>query len=228
MSNLRNWSQSPVAACATSRRTTGLRLLASCVCLFGIAPVLAQTPTPGGAAALRTATFAGGCFWCMEPPFDAVDGVVSTTPGYAGGHTKNPTYEEVSGGTTGHAESLQVVYDPTKVSYEKLLDVYWHNIDPTTPNGQFCDHGNQYRTIIFYHDAEQKRLAEASKKALEESKTLPGPIVTEIVEAGDFYPAEEYHQDYYKKNPLRYKYYRYACGRDQRLRELWGAAAGGH
>jgi peptide-methionine (S)-S-oxide reductase len=188
----------------------------------------AQTPAATSAPQLRTATFAGGCFWCMEPPFDAIDGVVSTTSGYAGGRTQNPSYEEVSSGSTGHAESIRIVYDPQKVSYEKLLDVYWHNIDPTTPNQQFCDRGTQYRTIIFYHDQEQKRLAEASKKKLEDSKQLKEPIVTEIVEASQFYPAEDYHQDYYQKNPLRYKYYRYACGRDQRLRELWGEAAGGH
>jgi peptide-methionine (S)-S-oxide reductase len=175
---------------------------------------------------LAKATFAGGCFWCMEPPFDAVDGVVSTTSGYTGGHTKNPTYEEVSAGGTGHAESLQVLYDPAKVSYGKLLDVYWHNVDPLTANAQFCDHGTQYRTAIFYHDEEQHRLAEATKKEVE--KKLGHPVVTQIVPASAFYPAEEYHQDYYKKNPVRYKFYRFNCGRDRRLEELWGDAAGGH
>jgi peptide-methionine (S)-S-oxide reductase len=178
--------------------------------------------TPGGEATVRTATFAGGCFWCMEPPFDALDGVISTTAGYAGGRTKNPTYELVSTGATGHAEALRVTYDPARISYEKLLEVFWRNVDPLTPNAQFCDKGNQYRSAIFYADEEQKRLAEASKQALEASKRFDSAIVTEIVPLSEFYPAEEYHQDYYKKNPVRYKYYRYTCGRDQRLRQLWG------
>lgn len=169
------------------------------------------------------ATFAGGCFWCMEPPFDKLDGVISTISGYAGGKKKNPTYEEVSAGNTGHAEVVQVTYDPKKITYEKLLEVFWRNVDPLTPNRQFCDVGSQYRTAIFYHDETQKRLAEESKKAL--SKRFKEPIVTEIVAASEFYPAEDYHQDYYTKNPLRYKYYRYSCGRDQRLEELWGPAA---
>ena len=168
-----------------------------------------------------TATFAGGCFWCMEPPFDKLDGVISTTSGYTGGHVKDPTYEEVSAGGTGHAEALQVVYDPAKISYARLLDVFWRNIDPTVKDRQFCDVGNQYRTAIFYHDDEQKRLALESKQRLEKSGKL-GAIHTEIVPAGPFYPAEDYHQDYYKKNPIRYKYYRWSCGRDQRLEELWG------
>jgi peptide-methionine (S)-S-oxide reductase len=171
---------------------------------------------------LETATFAGGCFWCMEPPFDKLDGVISTTSGYTGGQTKNPSYEEVSSGVTGHAESVQVVFDPAKVSYSQLLDVFWRNIDPLTPDAQFCDHGSQYRTAIFYHSEEQQRLAEASKKALEQSGRFTKPIVTEIVPAGEFYKAEEYHQDYYQKNPIRYKFYRYQCGRDQRLEQLWG------
>ena len=169
------------------------------------------------------ATFAGGCFWCMEPPFDKLDGVSSTISGYAGGKKKNPTYEEVSAGNTGHAEVVQITYDPKKITYEKLLEVFWRNVDPLAPNRQFCDIGSQYRTAIFYHDETQKRLAEESKKAL--SKRFKEPIVTEIVAASEFYPAEEYHQDYYTKNPLRYKYYRYSCGRDQRLEALWGPAA---
>ncbi len=184
----------------------------------------------GGAApaarSLERATFAGGCFWCMESPFDRLEGVVSVTVGYTGGRTAKPTYEEVSGGGTGHAESIEIVFDPAKISYRQLLDVYWHNVDPTTPNRQFCDVGTQYRTAIFYHREQQKRLAEESKKALEESKVLPGPIVTEIVPAGTFWPAEEYHQHYYRKNPIRYKFYRYNCGRDRRLEELWGRDAG--
>lgn len=175
-----------------------------------------------------TATFAGGCFWCMQPAFDRVDGVTSTTVGYTGGHTKNPTYEQVETGSTGHAESIEVTYDPAKVSYAKLLDVFWHNIDPFTANGQFCDHGNQYRSAIFYHDADQQRLAEESKKTLEASGHFTQPIVTEIVAATDFYPAEDYHQKYYEKNPLRYRYYRYGCGRDQRLQEIWGKDAPPH
>jgi peptide-methionine (S)-S-oxide reductase len=181
----------------------------------------AERPTPSQTA---IATFAGGCFWCMQPPFETLDGVLSTTVGYTGGHTTNPTYEEVSSGETGHAESIQIVYDPQKISYEKLLDVFWHNIDPITPNAQFCDHGEQYRSAIFYHDDTQRRLAEESKQRLEESKRFRRPIVTQIVPATKFYPAEEYHQKYHEKNPVRYKYYRWNCGRDQRLKELWGTA----
>lgn len=175
---------------------------------------------------LEKATFAGGCFWCMEHPFDQLPGVVSVTSGYTGGHTKNPTYQEVSAGGTGHAESVQIIYDPSKISYEKLLTVYWHNIDPTVKDRQFCDTGHQYRSAIFYHTEAQRRLALQSKEALEKSKPFRGPIVTEITKAGEFYPAEEYHQHYYKKNPLRYAYYRASCGRDHRLKELWGNEAG--
>jgi peptide-methionine (S)-S-oxide reductase len=180
--------------------------------------VSAQTPP----ATTAKATFAGGCFWCMEPPFDKLDGVLSTTSGYTGGTKVNPTYQEVSAGSTGHAEAMQVEYDPKRVSFEKLLDVFWHNVDPTQKDGQFCDHGSQYRTAIFVHDANQKRVADASKAALEKSKPFKGDIVTEIVPATTFYPAEEYHQDYYMKNPLRYKLYRTGCGRDARLKEVWG------
>ncbi len=198
---------------------THARTFAIIVTLVGLSGTAATV------APLATATFAGGCFWCMEPPFDALDGVVSTTSGYTGGAKADPTYEAVSAGGSGHAEALKIVYDPAKVSYEKLLEVFWHNIDPTTRNGQFCDHGSQYRSAIFTNDESQQRLAEASKQALEQAKTLPGPIVTEIVVAGPFYAAEEYHQDYYTKNPLRYRYYRHGCGRDARLRELWGEAA---
>jgi peptide-methionine (S)-S-oxide reductase len=182
----------------------------------------AASQSTGGTETAK-ATFAGGCFWCMEPPFDKLDGVISTISGYAGGKKKNPTYEEVSAGNTGHAEVVQITYDPKKITYEKLLEVFWRNVDPLTPNRQFCDVGSQYRTAIFYHDETQKRLAEESKKAL--SKRFKEPIVTEIVAASEFYPAEDYHQDYYTKNPLRYKYYRYNCGRDQRLEALWGPAA---
>lgn len=171
---------------------------------------------------LATATFAGGCFWCMEPPYDELDGVISTTSGYTGGHKVNPTYEEVSAGTTGHAEAVQIVYDPQKITYADLLKVFWRNIDPTTPDRQFCDKGRQYRSAIFYHDAEQKRLAEESRREIEKAKSFPQPIVTEIVPAGEFYPAEPYHQDFYQKNPVRFKLYKFACGRDRRLEELWG------
>jgi len=198
-------------------------LAASVVSAAGSAPP-GKTPTP--AAQLQKATFAGGCFWCMEHPFDELPGVVSVTSGYTGGPKKNPTYEEVSAGETGHAESVQVVYDPTKIGYDKLLTRFWHNIDPTAKDRQFCDTGNQYRSAIFYHGEEQRRLALQSKKALEQTKPFKGPVVTEIVAATEFYPAEEYHQHYYKKNPLRYSYYRLSCGRDKRLKELWGDAAG--
>ena len=171
----------------------------------------------------RSATFAGGCFWCMEPPFDKLDGVISTTSGYAGGHVPNPTYKQVSAGSTGHAEVVQVVYDPEKISYRELLNVFWRNVDPLDSSGQFCDRGNQYRTAVFYHDEEQLRLAEQSKAAFERSGRFSRSVATEIVPLnGNFYSAEEYHQDYYIKNPLRYKYYRTACGRDRRLEQLWG------
>jgi peptide-methionine (S)-S-oxide reductase len=180
--------------------------------------LLFAVPSPGSAQTAK-ATFAGGCFWCMEPPFDELNGVISTTSGYTGGKTKNPTYEQVSSGTTGHAEALQVVYDPKKITYEKLLEVFWHNIDPLAVDGQFCDFGSQYRSAIFYHDASQKNAAEKSKKAVQ--ARFKQPIATEITAATVFYPAEEYHQDYYKKNPVRYKLYSHGCGRAQRLEELW-------
>ncbi len=171
---------------------------------------------------LKRATFAGGCFWCTESDFEKVDGVVEAISGYTGGHTKNPTYEEVSSGVTGHIESVQVIYDPAKVSYEQLLDVFWRHVDPTDPGGQFVDRGTQYRSAIFYQDDEQRREAEASRDRLAQSGRFDKPIVTEILKLGPFYPAEEYHQDYYKKNPLRYKYYRYGSGRDQFLEKTWG------
>ncbi|MBK8324406.1 MAG: peptide-methionine (S)-S-oxide reductase MsrA [Betaproteobacteria bacterium] len=182
---------------------------------------------PATKPALEKATFAGGCFWCMEPPYDALPGVISTVSGYMGGSKANPKYEEVSAGTTGHTEVVQVTYDPSKVSYEKLLAVYWFNVDPTVKDRQFCDAGTQYRTTVFYHSAAQRQAAEASKAALEKSKPFKAAIVTPIEMAGTFYPAEDYHQDYYVKNPVKYKFYRNGCGRDQRLKELWGAKAGG-
>ena len=171
---------------------------------------------------LEKATFAGGCFWCMQPPFDKLDGVISTTVGYCGGEEENPTYKQVSAGNTGHAEAVEIVYDPSRVSYAELLNVFWMNIDPTQENGQFADTGAQYRTAIFYHNEEQKRLAEASKKGLKNTGKFAKKIVTEIVPATTFYEAEEYHEDYYKKNPVRYKLYRYGSGRDSYLARKWG------
>ena len=168
------------------------------------------------------ATFAGGCFWCMEPPFDKLEGVISTTSGYTGGHTQNPSYKQTSSGKTGHTETIQIFYNLRKVSYEELLDVFWHNIDPTTLDQQFCDRGTQYRSEIFYHNEEQKHQAETSKAALKKNKPFKAPIVTQVTQASTFYSAEDYHQDYYKKNPIRYMYYRYSCGRDKRLEQLWG------
>jgi len=202
-----------------------LSLLVAALCAASAA-IAANAPTvPPGMA---VATFAGGCFWCMEPPFDKLAGVTATISGYTGGRTANPSYEEVSSGATGHAESVDVIYDPKKISYEKLLEVFWVNIDPTVKDRQFCDTGTQYRTAIFYHDDAQRKAAEASKAALDKSKPFKEPIVTQIVMAGAFYPAEDYHQDYYKKNPVRYNYYRLSCGRDARLKELWGSQAASH
>ncbi len=168
------------------------------------------------------AVFAGGCFWCMEPPYDKLDGVIETISGYAGGHTEDPSYEDVVAGGTGHAEVVKVVYDPGRISYAELLDVYWKNIDPTSKDRQFCDVGDQYRTAIFYADDEQRQQAEASLAKISATADLPGPVMTRIEPLNAFYPAEHYHQDYYRKNPLRYKLYRSGCGRDARLRQLWG------
>ena len=187
----------------------------------------AQAPGPSAKPMTAVATFAGGCFWCMEPPFEKLEGVIAVTSGYTGGAKVNPTYEQVSSGGTGHFESVEVLFDPAKVSYERLLEVFWRNVDPTDGGGQFCDRGEQYRTAIFVHDEAQRRAAEASKAALAAAKRLPGPVVTPVVAAGPFYPAEEYHQDYCRKNPLRYRYYRGGCGRDARLEQLWGDEAGG-
>jgi peptide-methionine (S)-S-oxide reductase len=192
------------------------KLILFALCMFISGSVFAQQ------AELAKATFAGGCFWCMEPPFDKLSGVISTTSGYTGGRLENPSYKQVSSGGTGHIESLQIVYDPEKVSYRELLDVFWRNVDPTDPAGQFCDRGEQYQTAIFYHTDEQRELAFASKRELDESGRLPKTVVTPIRAAEKFYPAEEYHQDYYKKNPLRYKFYRRGCGRDRVLEKLWG------
>lgn len=174
------------------------------------------------AAGPAKAYFAGGCFWCMEEVFEKVEGVLTVVSGYMGGTLANPTYEQVSAGGTGHAESVEVTYDPAKVSYEKLLEAFWRNVDPLTPNAQFCDHGNQYRAVIFPSTPDEQTLAEGSKTRLEESKKFHSAIVTQIVPATTFYPAEEYHQDFYKKNPLRYKFYKFNCGRTQRLEQVWG------
>ena len=187
---------------------------------LSIALVCAADAQSSGKTAV--ATFAGGCFWCVESDFDKVAGVISTTSGYTGGRSANPTYKQVSAGGTGHTEAVQIVYDPARVSYEKLLEVFWVNHDPLTPNRQFCDGGNQYRAGIFYHDDEQKKAAEASKAKVIASGRFKQPVVTEIVAAGPFFKAEDYHQDYYNKNPVQYKFYRWNCGRDQRLKQLWG------
>lgn len=181
-----------------------------------------STPTQNEPAKTARATFAGGCFWCLEGPFDELDGVQATISGYSGGDVDNPTYEQVSAGGTGHAEVLQVTYDPTLISYEQLLNVFWRNIDPTTPDRQFCDKGHQYRPAIFYHDDAQRAAAEASLEALKANKPFKAEIKTEISAFKNFYAAEDYHQDYYLKNPIRYKFYRYNCGRDRRLEQLWG------
>ena len=176
---------------------------------------------------LATAIFAGGCFWCMEPPFDDLDGVVSTTSGYIGGNVDGPRYEQVAAGGTGHAEAVQVVYRPDQIGYGALLEVFWRNIDPLDAGGQFCDRGDQYRSAIFYSNDEQRRLAEQSRERLRQSARFDEPIVTAIVPASQFYRAEDYHQDYYLRNPLRYKFYRYGCGRDARLQKLWGPERAG-
>ena len=209
--------------------TTPSAIVAALALFFSHAgAVMAEERRPNEGAKMpnhETATFAGGCFWCMEPPFEKLDGVLSVTSGYTGGTEKAPTYEQVSSGKTGHAESVQVVYDPSTISYQQLLDVFWMNIDPTTPNGQFSDHGSQYRTAVFYHTEEQKRLAEASKQTLARSGKFQAPIVTEITPASAFYPAEEYHQDYYKKSPFRYHLYRIGSGREGYLKKTWGEGA---
>lgn len=189
-----------------------------CVIFAAAAGVAAAAVAP-----LSVATFAGGCFWCMEGPFDDVKGVRSTTSGYTGGTEKNPTYEQVSGKETGHCEALRIEYDPEKVTYAQLLEVFWRNIDPTAGDHQFCDWGPQYRPEIFYHDEEQKRLAEESRKTVEKKF---GTVAVKITPAGEFWPAEDYHQDFYMKNPDHYQRYRKGCGRDQRLEEIWGAGAG--
>ena len=188
--------------------------------MLGVALVATAAEPGTQSKTTATAVFAGGCFWCMEPPYDALPGVVTTTSGFTGGQKANPSYKEVSGGNTGHIEAVQIAYDPAKISYEKLLEVYWRNTDPLDGGGQFCDRGHEYTTAIFYQNEEQKKLAEQSKSSVE--KQLGRPVATAIRPATPFYAAEDYHQNYYLKNPVRYKYYRYSCGRDQRLEKLWG------
>jgi peptide-methionine (S)-S-oxide reductase len=207
---------------------SGLNAVLSILATILLLVVPSDAHSEAPASRLAKATFAGGCFWCMQPAYDEVPGVVGTRVGYTGGKTVNPAYEAVSAGGTGHAESIEVTYDPKKISYRKLLDIFWHNVDPTTADREFCDVGRQYRTAIFFHNAEQESEAKQSRAELGKTKPFKAPIVTEIVTASTFYPAEDYHQEYYKKNPIRYRFYRYNCGRDQRLHELWGAASGAH
>lgn len=215
-------SQSRSQVPRPTRRILALGGVLIATALFAFPGLAPAQPVDG--RRLATATFAGGCFWCMEPPFDELEGVVSTTSGYTDGQTSNPTYKEVSSGRTGHAEAVQVVYDPDKVSFERLVDVFWRNIDPTDAGGQFCDRGSPYRPALFYHDAAQREVAERSRAALEKARPFKEAIVTPIVAATTFYRAEEYHQDYYLRNPIRYKYYRKSCGRDRRLQQLWGGS----
>ena len=200
------------------------RMLLSIAFIFAVAAIAAAQNAPQPAPGQAVATFAGGCFWCTESDFDKVKGVFSTTSGYTGGKVPNPRYEGVSAGGTGHAEAVEVIYDPSKVSYDQLLTYYWHTIDPTVKDAQFCDHGNQYRTAIFVRTPQERAAAEASKKKVEAE--LKVPIYTQIVDAGAFYAAEDYHQDFYLKNPTKYKFYRWNCGRDQRLEQLWGKPKG--
>jgi peptide-methionine (S)-S-oxide reductase len=204
-----------------NRNRMGINLVLASVLLAALGATTTGAEQGTGASQPVKATFAGGCFWCVEEAFQDIDGIVSVTSGYTGGRKASPTYEEVSAGGTGHAESVEILYDPAKVSYGKLLEVFWRNIDPTTPDRQFCDQGSQYRSAIFYHNEEQKRLAEESKKKVEATKPFKEPVVTQIVPASTFYAAEEYHQDFYKKNPIRYKFYKHNCGRAQRLAQLW-------
>ena len=207
----------------TERVSTSVAVAACFGLAIAVAAAKGQTSaTLDAGPGLAKATFAGGCFWCMEPPFDKLDGVISTTSGYTGGTRRHPSYGEVSSGRTAHTEAVEVVYDPAKISYAQLLGVFWVNIDPLTRNRQFCDHGAQYRTAIFFHDAEQERLARESKRHIETSGRFTDPVVTQIAKADAFWAAEDYHQDYYTKNPIRYKLYRFSCGRDRRLKELWG------
>ncbi|HXX75042.1 MAG TPA: peptide-methionine (S)-S-oxide reductase MsrA [Nitrospiraceae bacterium] len=202
------------------RRFSAMWSGAMIIVIVALLNVLSHSVVESGETA--RAYFAGGCFWCMEEAFEKVDGVIAVVSGYMGGTLQSPSYEEVSAGRTGHAESVEVLYDPSKVTYNQLLEAFWRNVDPITTNAQFCDHGTQYRAVIFYQNDQEKRFAEESKQAIEQSKRFSQPILTQIVMASQFYAAEEYHQDFYKKNPIRYKFYKYNCGRAQRLDELWG------
>ncbi len=209
---------------AARRLLTQAALAATAWCVGSLGAAQAQTaPAPGPKVA--TAIFATGCFWCAQADFAKLDGVVSTTAGYSGGHAENPTYEQVSTQATGHTESILVVYDTAKLSYERLLDFFWHTIDPTSRNRQFCDSGAMHRAAIFTAGPEQMKAAQASRAALDQSRRLPKPVVTEIEPAGPFYAAEPYHQNYAKRNPIRYRFYRFHCGRDSKLKELWGDLA---
>ncbi|MGI9429240.1 MAG: peptide-methionine (S)-S-oxide reductase MsrA [Bythopirellula sp.] len=214
LNNRRLYSRISIAICS---------VLLACVECEAEETDPASESVPAVDQSIQTATFAGGCFWCMEPPFDNLDGVIATTSGYTGGRTVNPSYDQVKTGRTGHIESLQVKFDSSVVRYEQLLALFWHNVDPTQSAGQFCDRGNQYRTVIFYHDEDQKQLAEKTKADVR--MELGKRIQTDIVKASTFYTAEEYHQDYYTKNPTKYKFYRWKCGRDAQLDALWGAKA---
>ena len=217
----------PDGTTARATRDRRRRLVAAIATLAAFSAA-SQPGTPRPAAdsapATAVATFAGGCFWSMEPPFDRQDGVIETVVGYMGGRERNPTYEQVSSGATGHAEVVSVRYDPARITYERLLEVFWRNVDPTARDGQFCDIGPQYRSAIFVHDPAQRRAAEASRAALEKSRPFRAPLVTPVVDAGLFWPAEDEHQDYYLRHPIRYGQYRSGCGRDRRLAELWGSA----
>jgi len=199
-------------------------LLPGLLALFFHTPVFADTPAAAQrpAAHTETAILAGGCFWCLEADFEKLDGVVDVVSGYTGGHVENPTYKQVSAGGTGHVESVEVTFDADKITYPQILDYFWHHIDPTRDDGQFCDQGPQYRPVIFYRDETQHQQALASEKHIAQTKPFAQPLKVEITRAGTFYPAEEYHQDYYRKNPVRYHFYRYNCGRDARVETLWG------
>jgi peptide-methionine (S)-S-oxide reductase len=205
--------------------TFSFRTVCTSLMRFVVAMILVASTSAAFAQSTAKATFAGGCFWCVESDFDKIDGVISTTSGYIGGKTTNPTYDQVSSKNTGHFEAVEIVFDPRKVSFEQLVEYFWRTIDPTDASGQFCDKGAPYKTAIFAHDAEQLKIAQASRSSLEKTKPFKASVVTEVLSAATFYRAEEYHQDYYTKNPVRYKYYRTSCGRDARVDQLWGAQA---
>lgn len=206
------------------------KITLSAICIVAVTSIVSihyarqvnAEQAPASTGQYAKAVFAGGCFWCMEPPYDKIDGVISTISGYTGGHIKNPTYKQVSSTITGHVEAIEITYDPTKVDYNTLLDVFWRNVDPTRDDGQFCDRGAHYRPVIFFKDNIQKQIIDKSLQDIKANKPFPDPVKVDILAEKTFYPAEEHHQDYYLKNPVRYKFYRYSCGRDQRLEQLWG------